>query len=235
MPPPRIRRIPRTEDDKPKFAAWDSLPILISAIAVSVSVGTGFVFLLSCIHLWNIEKVLGFYATSYVDFGDYVQSIPTVWGTVAAIFAFVLVLYALAIAIICILTDWKRRRLLLKWIGASLIALAIVYMVGIIYTTWKESDTLKNELSNEKPSTVFRKGECPIKGIIFLHSSRYIFLWMSNENSFVVIPNVEVQMIQTASNPAVSSSTVSASRSYSPINSPAAKAGTPSPASSTPK
>jgi hypothetical protein len=229
MPPPRIRRIPRTEDDKPKFVAWNSLPILISAIAASVSVGTGFVFLISCINLWNIERALGFQATSYVDFGDYLQSIPIVWGTVAATFAFALVIHILAIAIICILTDWKRRRLL---IGTSLIAPPIVFMVGVIYAVCNERNTLKNELSNEKPSTIFRKGESPIKGIIFLHSGRYIFLWMSNENSFVVIPNVEVQMIQT---PSVSSSTVSTSRSYSPINSPATKAETPSPASSTPK
>jgi len=42
-------------------------------------------------------------------------------------------------------------------------------------------------------------GLSPITGTILLHSNRYIFLWIRSDNSLVVVPQAEVQMIQAPS------------------------------------
>jgi hypothetical protein len=220
--------------DEPKPPAWTNLSTSISAIAGLLTVVIIFAFLISCMNLYNIETALGFTATEYLDFIDYVQSVPIYIGTVAGGLAFPLVTYALllAVGIYGILTPmWqpKHASLFLRSVNIALGLICLSY-IGVIYFLQKQTrDTLKQDILKMKPSTVFRRGEPPIKGALFLHSGRYIFLWISDDNSVVAIPNVEVQMIQTPSNQPLPRGTPT------PINPSPTTTAAPSPTSSTPK
>ncbi len=211
-PPPEKPR----EDDKPKSPDWPSLSDLISAIAVFftvlVALCTVVVFLLSCMNLSSIEATLGFYPTQYLDFIDYVQSVSTLMGTVAGVVGIRFVAFVVTViaTLVCMgfildLIFPKRRSETLSFIRRALAVVLSVFLFvfigAVFYSAAQTGNTLKETLRTIKPSTVFRKsGPCPVKGALFLHSSRYIFLWMSDDNSVVAIPNVEVEMIQTPSN-----------------------------------
>jgi hypothetical protein len=95
MPPRRILR----RDYKPKYPVWTNLSDSLSTIAVFftvlASLVAGSVFLQSCVYIWRIEVALGFSAVNYVDFSDYVQTLPTELGTAAAIVASGVVIYTL--------------------------------------------------------------------------------------------------------------------------------------------
>jgi hypothetical protein len=59
---------------------------------------------------------------------------------------------------------------------------------------------LKQSLLSEAASKVFRKSGTPIEGVLFLHTGRYIFLW--KDSRAFVVPNAEVEMIETPVSPA---------------------------------
>jgi hypothetical protein len=67
---------------------------------VLVSFCTVSVFVLSCMNIWSIYRTLGFDATHYLDFIDYVQSVPTLSGTVAGLLAFPVGLCILSILVV---------------------------------------------------------------------------------------------------------------------------------------
>jgi hypothetical protein len=70
---------------------------------VLVSFCTVSVFVLSCMNIWSIYRTLGFDATHYLDFIDYVQSVPTLSGTVAGLLAFPVGLCILSILVVLII------------------------------------------------------------------------------------------------------------------------------------
>src|SRR6266481_4811446 len=195
-------------DDKRNFITWADVPALISMMAVLFTVLVSFctvsVFVLSCMNIWSIYRTLGFDATHYLDFIDYVQSVPTLSGTVAGLLAFPVGLCILSILVvfgIFALVNPKGAIQFAREISVLLFVIVVGCMVAVFYSTWQTGNTPKETVLKMKPSTVVRKGgPPPIKGVLFLHSSRYMFLWVSDDNSVVAIPNVEVQMIKTPSN-----------------------------------
>lgn len=186
---------------------------LISRIAVLITVlvpvGIASVFLLSSIYLFQIETKFGFALTSYVELKDYVQTIPTLMLTVAGAvvpFSFV------GLAVIVIGGVFLLNQLY-RFAADILIALfCVAYFVAITWTAWHYGDTLKQTVSKMTPSTILRNnGLSPIKGTVFLHTGRYIFLWMKDDDSLAVVPQTEVQMIQARSDPSLVSGAASVS------------------------
>lgn len=193
------------KDDKSNILASTKTSIseIATAFTVFTSVLIASLFLLSCEHLYHVETALGFYATQYLDFIDYFQSVPTFVGTVVGDLAFLFGSSALVVlgmwGFLAIL--WKHwRQYLWSGLRVALATLLCGFILSVFVAIWYDGATLKDSVRTMKSSTVFRKSEPSKEGALFLHSSRYIFLWKSDDNSVVAIPNVEVQMIQTPSN-----------------------------------
>jgi hypothetical protein len=208
------------EGEKSKPLAWADLPTVLSGIAVFltvlVSLGTAFVFLLSCLSMYSREKALGFSAIDYVDFDDYVKTLPIVDATVGVLLALFIIFFIM----IAVVMSWvvvslpvslrfipekdRNRSLGRLMLNVLVVGLTICTII-ILWLAFTDGDRLKKSLLSAAVSKVFRKSDDPpIEGVLFLHTGRYIFLW--KDNRAVVVPNAEVKMIETPSSlPSVSS------------------------------
>jgi hypothetical protein len=209
------------EADKSKPLAWADLPTVLSGIAVFftvlVSLSTGLVFIFSCFYLWGFESAFGLALSNYVDFHDYVTTLPTLNTSVAVILAVVATLYLLIVlsavrAVISLPVYYRhipkeeRKR---RFYQRSLIICGVCLLVGIVITFWlaaSEGKRMRGYIDLVQVSEVFRKSNrCSIQGRLILHSGKYIFLWSKNSH-LIVVPNEEVVIIETPSSiPSLSS------------------------------
>jgi hypothetical protein len=216
VPPSEIPR----KDDKPNFLTWANFPALISGAAV-------FAYVLSCLYVLSITSTFGFPIADYLELVDYVQFLPQgASNSAILILLTVLLVYSYAsifqrhsgpkVSILKLPPRWKswfaRSRVVSRrYFGlpsarkrffrtfAAILIWAVPFSL-LAQTFWGSGRLLKDEMNTKASSEVFRKGyPDPIKGRIFLHSSKYLFLWCK-DSLVVAIPNVEVQMIQTPSN-----------------------------------
>lgn len=214
----------------------------------SIVLVTSYVFVLSCAYVWGLDSVLPFTITNYLDYRDYVQCLPEkqTYLSVICLVAFGL-LGLVGLEIQYFTTLFSRKLWKIVW---WLVPLALFFPIVYLFITAFSSSfniaaALKDDLPKMAISKVFRKGEPPIEGVLFLHSSRYIFLW--RHDNVVAVPNGEVQMIQTGWSlpPATNRITTkspspSAMASLGPTGAPPSsvspeRTATPSPTSSTPK
>jgi hypothetical protein len=214
---PRIQRLGLTSSEKmtrSKPLAWTDLPTVLSGIAVFLTLlaasSTGLVFVVSCLYLSGLETAFGVSLTDYLEFNDYVTCLPifvTSAGVILGVVVIVCVLMVLvayrAMMHLPIYTRFiptKSRNRDFAWIALTIVLVFIAIIISAtLWTARTQGGDLKRDLWSVPISQVFLKSARPlIQGRLILHSGRYLFLF-SKDYRLIVVPNVEVERIETSS------------------------------------
>jgi hypothetical protein len=194
----------RQKDDT-TLPVWANFPVWIAGTAMCA-------FILSSLYVASIMLASGFPITTYLDFLDYVQIIPTVLAT-RKLFCLTIVIIAICITAIEFVSDASRmpkskkknppRRfaielpqhlLVFKTIFKYVLAFEVFLLFGNTYLYG--GPELLESVRQAQAIQVYRKGAPPVSGKLFFWASKNILLYSSKDNLITIVPQTEVQTIE---------------------------------------